>query len=147
MDYYALAPEVAAELGPGTVMDVAVHPPIVSQLHLVFEVWLGDPLIECFPIFAVTDDLADRLQSNSLSGFRILPVTITDTAERIELDPGKPLPSFRWLDVFGVAGRADVGTDSRRNLVVSSRALEVLHQEQIAHCEIHPFIVNESTGT
>jgi hypothetical protein len=32
-----------------------VHPPIVSRLHLVFDTWEGDDLVERFPTFLVTE--------------------------------------------------------------------------------------------
>lgn len=47
--YYRLEPEVAGELGSGTVMDVSRHPPLVSHLQFKFQGWLGDDLLETFP--------------------------------------------------------------------------------------------------
>ena len=52
--YWLVSPEVAGELGDGTVMDTAVHPPWVSRLHHRFQGWLGDDLLECFPCFLTT---------------------------------------------------------------------------------------------
>jgi hypothetical protein len=49
MDFYAIEPEVAGELGEGTVMDTSVHPPRVSAVEYVITDWLGDDIIESYP--------------------------------------------------------------------------------------------------
>ena len=62
MQYVYIEPEVAGGLGDHTVMDRSVHPPIVSKLHYQMEGWLGDALLESFPVFIVI--------SASFMGFR-----------------------------------------------------------------------------
>lgn len=45
MKYFYIEPEVAGGLGRNTVMNRAVHPPVVSKLHYHFDGWLGDVLL------------------------------------------------------------------------------------------------------
>lgn len=45
-----IEPEVAGGLGEETQMDSTVHPPLVKKLHLEFEGWLGDDILETFGV-------------------------------------------------------------------------------------------------
>lgn len=60
---YYVEPEVAGELGPGSVVDSSVHPPVVSRLEYVFTDWLGDCIVETFPCYIVTADAADSINA------------------------------------------------------------------------------------
>ena len=44
--FFILAPEVAAQMGERTDLDTTVHPAMVRRLHLQFNGWLGDDLLE-----------------------------------------------------------------------------------------------------
>src|SRR5262249_4416388 len=73
--YFRVCPEVPGELGENTVMDVSVHPPVVTHLHLVFTDWLGDCLVTAFPCFLISEDALQELRQLPLTGYS------TDTAE------------------------------------------------------------------
>jgi hypothetical protein len=61
-------PEVAGELGDLTLMDTSVHPPIVHRLHYVISSWSGDDIVEGFPCFMVSQQLASAIAAEELSG-------------------------------------------------------------------------------
>jgi hypothetical protein len=133
---WVLCPEVAAELGDNTVMDVSVHPPKVSHLHLRFIGWLGDELLETFPCFLVSSRLARALEEARLSGFSLGDVEVSVSPEFQERQPGCVLPEFRWLKLTGDNRHADFGLSADLRLEVSSRALEVLRRFNIADTDV-----------
>lgn len=139
MRYYYLEPEVAGGLGKNTIMDRSVHPPVVSKLHYELDGWLGDVLLESFPVFIITEEAARKLQNASLTGARYDEVEITTSDEFRELYPDHRLPRFVRLKVDGRTGREDFGTAPDGKLVVSERALDALKKLGISNASVHPF--------
>lgn len=135
MNYYLLQPEVAGGFGQGTRLDSTVHPPVVHRLNYQLEVWLGDELLETFPCYIVSERLADLIEQAGLSGALMADVDVTQSEEFQELYPQRVVPSFRWLQVTGRPGHDDFGLDALAHLIVSQRALAVLEQATLAHCE------------
>lgn len=141
MDYFALEPEVAGELGEHTVMDTSVHPPVVTRLH--YEIgygWGGDELLESFPCYIVTETIADRLISASLSGFRVEDAEVTLTEDAVEEHVGEVVPRFRWLAVTGRPGIDDLGITDKAQIVVSARALDILRTGQLERCDLERYV-------
>lgn len=132
--YYILEPEVAGGFGENTIVDTSVHPPIVSKLHYKFDGWLGDCLLETFPCFIFTSEVAEEIKDNNLTGitFSSLETSLSDTF--IEIYGNKSLPTFLW-------GKLDKNQDddfyinSDNELVVSLKALEILEKHQLSNCE------------
>ena len=135
-NFYSLEPEVAGELGPKTIMDSSVHPPIVSKLHFIFSGWLGDEIIECFPCYIVTEGLVQEIKKLQPSGCWFDDVTIEKSEQFNELYPNKLLPKFKWLKVEGKAGKDDFGISPDNLLVVSERMLKVLKSFNLNECDI-----------
>ncbi|MBX2921103.1 MAG: hypothetical protein KF746_02840 [Chitinophagaceae bacterium] len=121
---YIIEPEVSGQLGNKTVIDSTIHPPKVSLLHFVFYGWLGDDIIECFPVFLITQHLKTTLNMTTFSGFEIKDCTIDVSEEFRLLQPKTDLPSFFWLDIVGSAHDDFKIVDNR--LQLSSRAFEIL---------------------
>ena len=71
---YALEPLVGGELGPQTVLDRSTHPPGVERPQYVLDLPTTADLLESFPIYLVSEQLAARL--GSLSGFRLDDVDV-----------------------------------------------------------------------
>ena len=136
MKYYELDPEVAGELGKNTVMDTSVHPPMVSKLHYELDAWMGDDLIQSFPCYLVSERLKKRFEGASLAGLEFAPVEFTVSATFKELHPSKDVPNFTWLKTVGRAGEDDFGVNSDGRLVVSERALKLIQNCNLKHCEI-----------
>jgi hypothetical protein len=127
MRYHSVEPEVAGGLGPRTVMDRRSHPPIVKRLHYVMDGWLGDELLESFPVFVVTESLRDNLNRSGLTGVLTEDVEVTLSDEFQELYPNRTVPSFVWLKITGCPGVHDFGIAEDHRLVVSHRALELMN--------------------
>lgn len=139
MKRYALEPEVAGELGPRTEMDSSTHPPVVSRLHYEIHGWLGDELLESFPCFIVSKQLADLMEHRRLSGVRLGEVEVTVSEEAQELaDEPLDLPEFAWLRPTSNLDE-DVAVDGDGMLIVSQRALEVIQQARIDNCDIDEY--------
>jgi len=101
MRYFYLDPEVAGGLGRHTVMDVSVHPPIVTKLNYEFEGWLGDVILESFPCFIVTTEAKQALTRLSATGVAFDKVEVTTSHMFRELQPDLKLPPFVWLKASG----------------------------------------------
>jgi hypothetical protein len=136
MRYFYVDPEVAGGLGKNTVLDNSVHPPIVRKLHYQFDGWLGDILLESFPIFIITDNAIKELQSEGMAGLRSEDLETTVSQQFRELYPQRLLPRFVWLQVIGRPGHDDFGTDSSGRLVVSEAALQTLNRLGIKNAEV-----------
>ncbi|MEM6672404.1 MAG: hypothetical protein AAF726_06140 [Planctomycetota bacterium] len=139
MGFHTLEPEVAGGLGPRTVADTSVHPPVVSRLHYEFAGWLGDPLLESFPCYVITADVAELARGVGLTGFEIEAVEVSTTPEFEELHPAVELPLFVWLRVNGTAGTDDFAISDDHCLVVSDRALQLLRDARLEHCDVEPW--------
>lgn len=68
---YRLDPQVAGELGDGTVLDGSTRPPKVSRVDYVLDRPDADPIIQSFPVFLVAEDLGPHLENAGLIGFRL----------------------------------------------------------------------------
>lgn len=123
---YILEPEVPGGLGPRTQMDRTVHPPHVHALHFVFDGWLGDQLVESFPCYLVTPDLAESLFAAGVTGFELAEVEIEVSDQFNEMYPDCVLPPFKWLRVLGKAGEDDMYITSENRLAGSQKVLDVI---------------------
>lgn len=124
---WGVSPEVAGELGDNTEMDSTVHPPKVTRLHYRFEGWLGDDLLEAFPCFLVSAQLATALKLSGLTGWRLSSAEVTKSPEFDDMYPDRKLPEFLWLQIHGDQD-ADFGLSVHHRLEVSDRALELLRR-------------------
>ncbi|OQW91958.1 MAG: hypothetical protein BWK78_03085 [Thiotrichaceae bacterium IS1] len=136
MLYYYLEPEVAGELGGKSEMDASVHPPKVTRLYYQFDGWLGDDLLESFPCFIVSKPLKESLEKANFVGYSFDCVKITKSKQFKGLYPNKKLPDFFWMKIVGEVGKDDFGIAKNHKLVVSERALNLLRNFNINHCEV-----------
>ena len=65
-----------------TVLDTSVHPPRVSKLDFVIEGWCGADIVESFPVFLVTEALAETLADSGLGAFELRDAEVTVTRGR-----------------------------------------------------------------
>lgn len=138
MDFYAIEPEVAGELGEGTNMDTSVHPPRVTAVHYVITDWLGDDIIESFPYYLVTPRLAADLEASGLTGFRLGAARVTLSEEAADFGITE-VPDFRWLMISGRPGEDDFGTLDNGQAIISEGALQALQARTLDNCEIGPY--------
>lgn len=140
MKYFALSPEVAGEVGPGSDGDFSTFPPTIYKLHYVFQGWLGDDLLESFPCYIVTDRLKAEIEQADLSGYQFSAVEVTASDLFQELYPNRDLPSFVWLIPTGTVDVDDFGFSKAYQLVVSERAWEVINKYQVEHCDVQEYV-------
>ena len=140
MKFFRLEPEVAGELGEGTIMDVSVHPPLVTAVHYELSDWLGDHLLESYPVYLISEQLAASLDRAGFRRYELRDARVTLSLEAQELLDPASLPTFRWFVVTGAPGHDDIGVTSNARLVVSERALEVMRAAApLNHCDVKPY--------
>lgn len=130
---YFIEPEVSGQLGDKTIIDASLHPPKVERLHFVFYGWLGDDLIECFPIFLITEKLKNTLAVTRLTGYEIKDCEIEESDE-FKLLQNVILPKFFWFSIIGK--ESDDFTISNKKLKVSDDAFSVLRQYNLQNALI-----------
>ena len=130
---YYIEPEVAGELGDGTVMNSSVHPPVVKKLELCLSGWLGDDLLECYPCFIVTERVANELKNTVQDNIFFEKIIVTQSDEFNEIYPGKPLPNFYWMKFIN--GKEIFLSEDQR-LAVSEHIMNTLNNFNISNAII-----------
>ncbi|OQP44872.1 hypothetical protein A4H97_10975 [Niastella yeongjuensis] len=130
---YFIEPEVSGQLGDNTNMDLSIHPPKVERLHFVFYGWLGDDLIECFPVFLITEKLKNALIISELSGYEIKDCQIEESDE-FKLLQNVILPNFFWLSITGNVN--DDFSIASKKLKISDNAFSFLSQYNLQNAII-----------
>ena len=130
-------PEVPGQLGERTELDRSMHPPKIGHLHFIFDGWLGDELITCFPCYLVTYDLQKKLENSGLTGFEISNDLEIEYSELFsDLYPGRTMPFFVRLLIKGIIGD-DFFMNGQNHLMLSERAFDFLKTlGSIKHCRI-----------
>lgn len=145
MSFFYIEPEVSGGLGPKTIMDTSVHPPVIDKLNYEFESWLGDDIIESFPCYLVTEKLSKQLLLNNFSGFLLDHVLVSTSEDFTELNEGESLPKFYWLKIKGIAMEDDFGLSADFRLVISQNILNILNLNKICNADIEIVTIgNES---
>lgn len=140
MRYFYVEPEVAGGFGENAVLlDPRARPPLVSHFHYEFYGWLGDVLLETVVTYIVTEEAKEKLLDIGATGIRFADVEVSLSGFFEDRYPGRRLPKFVWLQVFGEPGKDDFGIRANINLVVSERALDVLKRLQLIHASITPY--------
>lgn len=99
MKYCTIEPEVSGELGERTILDSSVNPPLIQKLHFIFLGWLGDDLIECFPVYLIGERLKKYLENSVFTGFTIDTCEISISDDFYLLQPNVVIPNFFWLKI------------------------------------------------
>lgn len=132
---YSLDPQVAGELGEGSVLDATVHPPAVAKVDYVLDRPDADELIQSFPVYLVSSGLADRLQSSGLTGFALAEVVTRPSVEYSSAFGDAPHRHYRWLQVLGTE-EDDCWIDASLMLCISDRMMEILSEATLSDCVI-----------
>lgn len=119
-------------------IDRSTHPPSVSDLQYRFSGWLGDVLLESFPVFIISEEAAATLAREGLSGAAFEDVQVIVTQEFRERHTGPPLPRFVRLKPPATVGDTDFALAGDGRLVVSRKALRILTSLGIAHALCTP---------
>lgn len=139
MGRFVLSPEVPGEMGPESVLDSSVHPPVVHHLSLVLMPGAsGDDLAETWPCYVVTDRLATAIDGSGLSGGRWEDVEVHLDEQFVALmpDDAAALPTA-WRRLVAEADpSADFHITASGDLVVSEAALALLRQYKLDGCDV-----------
>lgn len=146
MRFFAISPEAAGQLGNSCVHgDIKERPVQIIEADFEFQFYPHDDLLDGFYTYACAQPLAEALKTSGLTGFTIEPLRVS-FEERFyqwaELHKGEELPEFQWLKVVGRAGIDDFGLlpgPVEMPLIVSERALRILKQFRLTHCEIETY--------
>jgi hypothetical protein len=139
MNKYIIEPEVAGQLGDSTILNHQTKPPIIEKLHYEFDDWLGDDFLAGFQCFICTEQLAQAIKKDNLSGYTFEECKITKSQLFDDLnEDGLDLPVFFWFRVIG-SDNDDFFIVPNFTLVVSKRALNVLKEFNINHCDVKEY--------
>jgi len=131
---YRLDPQVAGELGEGTLLDSSTHPPIVSRVDYVLDLPQADEFIQSFPVFLVSDGLGARLQAGGLTGFTLAEASVRPSENYLALYGEAPHRQYLWMNVTGSPGQADTWLDASFQVCVSDRMLAILEASELSDC-------------
>jgi len=92
-----LEPLVAGELGDRTQLDTTTYPPLVRHVDFVRDLPTEEDLIESFPVFLVSEELASVLTAANLSGFQLDDAEGRPSAEYLAVHGGVPHKRCHWL--------------------------------------------------
>ena len=106
---FAIEPEVGGDWGEATIISNRAQLqsgeatiPEISYLEYLFDVWLGDCIVQGDACYIVTLAVAEAMTEAALTGADFTTVTITLSDNWLELKPHIRLPPFRRLLPRGV---------------------------------------------
>jgi hypothetical protein len=154
MRFFAISPEAAGQLGNSCVHgDITERPVQIIEADFEFQFYPHDDLLDGFYTYACAQSLAEALIKSDLNGFTLAPLRVS-FEERFhqwaELHKGEELPEYQWLKVTGRAGIDDFGLihgPVNMPFIVSERALRLLKQFRITHCEIETYSGQKLSAT
>ncbi len=127
MKYIKIEPEVIVGLGEDTKINKSNYPPIVNYLHINLEDWLGDDLMENFPVFIITEYLKSSLETTRFSGYTIKDLKLTfDEYFESNYQLEKKVPTFYWMVINGAKGEDDFFIDQSQTLNISVEAFSFM---------------------
>ena len=133
---FRLDPQVAGELGGGTVLDSSTHPPKVTQVDFILDQPDADELIQSFPVFLVSEHLGARLQAASLTGFTLTGASVRPSENYLAAYGNTPHRRYKWMQVTGVAGQADCWLGETLQLCVSDPMMVSLRTARLTGCVV-----------
>jgi hypothetical protein len=90
--------------------------------------------VECFPVFLVTERLAEAIDTSGLTGATWAQAKTEKSEQALEFFSWT-LPEWRWMRL-GDDQNADLWLDASAGLHVSDRALDVLRAFDVGHANI-----------
>jgi hypothetical protein len=136
MNVFELEPEVPGSPGPDTVWDTTVVPPRLSNVSLEFDGWLGDDLVETYPIYAVTDRLRAALEGADVTGVAFEEMSVSKSDQFQEFFPERALGRWSRMFITGSPVVGDAWMSEKSTLIVSPRFWLVLSQFNLENCEV-----------
>ena len=116
MKYIKIEPEVIVGLGEDTKINKSNYPPIVNYLHINLEDWLGDDLMENFPVFIITEYLKSSLETTRFSGYTIKDLKLTFDEYITYIHPEDKTRVENWIENY-LHGKESQDTISYKLLI------------------------------
>ena len=132
---FALEPHVAGQLGAGTALDATVHPPVVRSVEYVLDAPTSQDILESFPVYLVSNDIAAQLARASLRGFVLRDARITVSREYLDEFGNAQHKDYQWLYPTPDLA-ADCWIDDQLRLCVSGAMMDVLATGTLDACTI-----------
>lgn len=136
MKFHQLEPEVVGGFGPNSILDTSVWPLHVKHLHLEFDGWLGDHLLECFPCFVISQVIQRDAEEIGATGCVFDSVEVTLSQQFRALYPDREIPNFVWIKIVGTPVEDDFGISDDNCLIVSDRIFTMIKENgNLENCE------------
>ena len=139
--YHLLQPEVIIGLGNNTIF-AEKYPPFrtIKKLHICFEDWLGDDLMENSGCFIVTNRLKEGLDENFPECVDTIWIEATkDECFEYVHGSNAPLPDIYWAQIIGKENIHDLFLGKDGTLRGSNEFIEYLKNNfTVDHLEIDP---------
>lgn len=133
---FIIDPEVPGQIGPRSNVDYDLYPPQVTSLDFIFDGWLGDDIVQSFPVYLVTKKASDVISQAGLSGATFAYAGVSTSGQFRELSNPPTLPPFFWLKVPTSRGQADFWLNNSNMLCVSDKAMQVLQKLSLKNAVI-----------
>jgi hypothetical protein len=133
-----LEPLAGGELGPDTVLDRSTHPPGLNRAQFVLDTPTTADLMESYPVYLVSEELAALLDAASLSGFHFDDAEVFPGENYLEDFGDAPHKQYRWLRPEPDVPDADVWITADFRLGVSARMWHTLQQADLRGCDVEP---------
>ena len=140
-NYNKIQPEVIVGIGNNTVFEEK-EPPFktINRLHIELEDWLGDDLVECYPVYIVTDALKKGLEESNFSGFKFAEMEITKSEyfdDNYQLK--KELPNFYWMKIIGQLDIDEILIGNNKELFIKPKLVEFIKKKyNVKFMEVNP---------
>lgn len=131
-----LDPEVAGNFGNSSELDTSVHPPRVRRLEYRVEGWLGDDLIQTFPVYLASPGLVDAMTRSGLTGFTDRGAGVVTVDPQVASAVDKKILDFHWIEIDGQQESDDLFITSEYLLGVSDRAWAIFDSFQLEQCDV-----------
>jgi hypothetical protein len=135
---YAIEAEVPGHLGEDALYSGDTSGWNVTKMHLEFDGWMGDDIIQVLNCFLVTDKAKRLLEVAKLKGLSFERPIITKSADFLERQPDTTLPEFWWIRPPSSLGDGDVAIEGNGFLVVSETAMKEIHNLNLSHASVRP---------
>jgi hypothetical protein len=98
---YAIEAEVPGHLGDKAIYTSDSNGWNISKMHVVFDGWMGDDVVQILNCFLLTDKAKRLLEISQLKGLQFELPIISKSEEFVERQPSTVLPKFWWLMPLG----------------------------------------------
>jgi hypothetical protein len=105
-------------------------------MHLEFDGWMGDDIVQVLNCFLVTDKAKRLLEAAKLKGLNFERPIITKSEDFLERQPNTTLPEFWWIRPPPSLGDGDFAIEGNGYLAVSETAMKEMGKLSLGHASV-----------